>query len=583
MTQGQYSTQIEGGYPVSEFLADRLNKYLNAFRILVAVLVFVVLLPQDDNTLITATYPALARASALLYLALSGWFIVRQRGRKDPFELAEQAIATDVIIGTLLLISLGGLGSGIGILLVFSAAAAALMLPAKKALFFAASATVAIITSTWMLWANTGQELNLSRAGLYGIACFFAAIGGWMLIRWARDLQILAERRGGEIRTLAQMNELVMRRMRSGVLVLDSRNRIQLMNESAWHLLGEPEDRQADLGALSARLEAALQQWQQGNWDPDSTLRVEASDAEILPRFVGVGESRAQLLVFLDKTDLLSRRASNLAMASMARLSGSIAHEIRNPLAAISHSAQLLEEAELPGREQRMVEIISRHASRMNQIVETILEMSRREHAQPERIELEFWLEELRDEFQSFNHKQPIGLTLEMDESPGAVIFDPGHLHQLLWKLLENAADHAASDGSSPEVILSARRQTDDAVIIEVQDNGPGIPEERLDDIFEPFITTRKKGSGLGLYVAKQLSDANRAELRAGNSPRGGASFRLIIRPSSMLIAGSHADTPEEQKVQSGAPVLSQGIAASTHSALAVVNIIGAESVTKNN
>lgn len=522
------------GFPVSDVLAWRILAYLNIFRGLIAVLMMTLLIPGRVVGFTNVLSQPLAQGAGLVYLLLAVYLeFERRRRRLDVFVLAERSITVDIIMGAVMVWSLGGLASGVGLLLVFAATAAAMLLPRRQALFFAASATVLIIMISAGINLGGVTAVDVPRAGFYGLACFFGALGGHALVGWARDYQILAERRGTELLNLARLNELVIRRMRTGVVIVDEDCRIQLMNESAWSLLGEPVARQQHLSMLAPELYQVLKDWLANGQQDDEPVLLGRSGIRIIPRLVQIHETGARALIFLDNAETLNRRAKDMAATSLARLSGSIAHEIRNPLAAISHSAQLLEESELEERQGRLVSILTRHARRMNQIVENVLQISRREFSHPEPIHLNTWLEEFRDEFQSFKQRLDLKIVLQPYDQDMEVLFDPSQLHQLLWKLVENSVEHAGAGEQTPRVDLILDQRADGRPVIMVRDNGPGIPTEHLDDIFEPFFTTRKEGSGLGLYVARQLCEANGADLRVNSDE--GACFSIVFPPQATL------------------------------------------------
>jgi two-component system sensor histidine kinase PilS (NtrC family) len=206
-------------------------------------------------------------------------------------------------------------------------------------------------------------------------------------------------------------------------------------------------------------------------------------------------------MIFLNDNNVVARRAVELSVNSLAKLSGSIAHEIRNPLAALNHASQLLEESpqvRLP--EMRLINIIQNHAKRMNGIVENILQLSRREQSQPELVPLHTFLPEFANEFQTSQVNRQLDFQTALDSDETYVLYDKSQLSQCLWKLLDNAVDHASRDKSIPKVRLAlSNDQASGYCVITVADNGPGINKAQLGKIFEPFYTTRKEGSGLNL------------------------------------------------------------------------------------
>jgi two-component system sensor histidine kinase PilS (NtrC family) len=273
----------------------------------------------------------------------------------------------------------------------------------------------------------------------------------------------------------------------------------------------------------------------------------------VVPKFVSLpGDREIKTLIFLEDNDVVAQRAIEMSANSLAKLSGSIAHEIRNPLAAVSHAAQLLGEAEnIPDGEARLVTIIENQARRMNGIVENILQLSRREKSRPELFELNEWLSGLRDEFGSAMPSLDVRFTAGAEKHDVMVMFDRSQLHQALWKLMENASEHAGREDVPGRVILRLDHTPNTGhCVISVEDNGPGIPEERIGHIFEPFYTTRQQGSGLGLYVARQLCEANQAELTVDSIAEHGTRFHLRLATARTSVESGAEPGAELQGFQ---------------------------------
>jgi len=409
------------------------------------------------------------------------------------------------------------LENGIAILLIFTVASAAVLLPLRIALLFASIVTLTFIGQVLVGWFTHGEpSTEMIQAGLYGATTFAAAIVGNLLSRWLKDYRLTAERQAVQLTSLEQVNELVIRRMRNGVLAVDADGRIQLMNESAWFLLGSPRADQRILAKISPQLNRALADWYDNPSMEIEPVTMYGSQARVVPKFVALPSgSSITVLIFLEDNEVISQRAVEMSAHLLANLSGSIAHEIRNPLAAISHAAQLLEESdEIAESDLRLVDIIHSQSGRMNGIVENILQLSRHEKSRPDIFELVPFLKELATETK--NSLPGIRLTLDIkpEEEGTLILFDRSQLHQAVWKLLENANRHARLDAAMPQVVLSMKHLPKTGFcVITVEDNGPGIPESNMKRIFDPFFTTHKQGSGLGLYIARQLCEVNQSEL----------------------------------------------------------------------
>jgi two-component system sensor histidine kinase PilS (NtrC family) len=236
-------------------------------------------------------------------------------------------------------------------------------------------------------------------------------------------------------------------------------------------------------------------------------------------------------VIFLEDTSLIAERVQQAKLAALGRLSASIAHEIRNPIGAMSHAGQLLAESPGIGQEsQRLTDIIRVNARRVSQIVESVLALSRRNQARPEQLQLLPWLEDFAREFVQ---------TLELFEGAIAVTdasrdveaeMDPTHLHQIVWNLCDNAVKYASATAGAIAVELSCGHLVSSGrPYLDVADRGPGIEPANVDEIFEPFFTGQPGGTGLGLYISRELAERNGATLRYHARPGGGSLFRLVF------------------------------------------------------
>jgi two-component system sensor histidine kinase PilS (NtrC family) len=520
-------------YPLPESLTRRIVGYLSIYRIVIASLLVAgnFVLFTDFRLLSLARWFAAGLLVAYLLFAAFELFMTRRRG-VDAHHRVRYALLTDVLFLSGLLFALGGLGGGIGILLVFTSALAGMLLPLRMALFLTSVATLALIGQAFAgLALALIPVAGLLQAGLYGATAMVGCLLCHRLSYWARDFRIIAEKQETQIAGLEELNEVIIRNMATGVLVVDASRRIKLMNEYAWFLLGSPKVRELLLADLSPRLDRVLEKWQAHTTAELRPVVLEASQAQIMPSFTSMpGDERPGALVFLNDESVISRRALELSANSLAKLSGSIAHEIRNPLAALTHAAQLLDESPtITLNDMRLTNIILDQSKRMNGIVENILQLSRQEQSRPEPVELNAFLKNLAGEFRSTQSAKNLDFQLLIETDKTLVVFDKSQLHQCLWKLLDNTVHHA-SVKRPPRAELKMRKDMSAGYcVITVADNGPGIPNSHISDIFEPFYTTRKEGSGLGLYIARQLCEANQAELTVDSQPGIGTAFHIRV------------------------------------------------------
>ena len=517
----------------SSDISRRELHFFNLFRVFQAALIVGLVFSPLALNWVVLSHEMLARTVAVGYLLFAAVnLFVSARSQADLRLNVSIALAADVAATTIALYAIKNPPSGIAMLLMVNVGAGALLLPPRLAAFFAALATLGVIGQSFLGRLIESDDRNLIEYGLYGFGYFATAILCFALGKQMRETEALAEQRGIDLQNLAQINELIIRRMNTGVLVVDDANRVHLWNESAWALLGNPKTAQSDLGSLAPELSRRLYHWRTTRKIDNTSVALADDVPEVIPRFTQLAShDDSNVLIFLDDTSLLSRRAEQLTLTSLGRLSASIAHEIRNPLAAISYSAQLLAESEaMPDEDKRMIEIINNHCSRVNEIVENILQLSRRERSRPESIDLARWVTHFVDEYKASNDigKDPLRGIAQPRQVEA--LADPQQLQQVVWNLVQNALRYGRLPDEPARVAVVARMGGDKGPpLIEVLDRGPGIPPKVAAQIFEPFFTTHEFGTGLGLYLARQMCEANQATLEFVPVAGGGSCFRITL------------------------------------------------------
>lgn len=515
-------------------LAWRVLRLLNGYRILVGVFLLVLFYISDAPRIVGANHPVLFQSTALLYLALGAiaGITIDRRWPALGLQVFIQ-ISVDIIAITTLMHASGGVSSGLGILLVVSVGAASLTLPRRYAVLLAAIGALAILfQQTLIKLAGTSTVAEYTPAGVLGAIIFIIALAAHPLARRIRESEALARQRGLDLANLAELNEYIIQHLRESIVVVDAENRIRLINESASQQLGARDYTPGEpLESVSPKLLSLLELWRQ---DPQqleqSTLTFVAADRSTIihPHFAPIGTTEPPaLLVFLEDTSLLAERVQQSKLASLGRLSASIAHEIRNPVGAMSHAGQLLaESAALGPDERRMTEIIQKNASRVSSIIDNVLQLSRRDSTQPERLILTEWLRDFRGEFIRTLQLDGDRVSLVSEDEGVEVRMDPTHLHQVLWNLCENAVKYA---DRSPTELRVGRIRFTRRPYLEVRDSGPGIDEQTAERIFEPFFTGDHGGTGLGLYISRELCEFNGATLLYEPRQGGGSIFRIIF------------------------------------------------------
>jgi len=492
-------------------------RYFNLYRMVLAgIFLGTTMIYGDSFALGLHSLPAF-RYFAAGYLLGSIALHALLRDLPDKFELQLSAQAfLDIVAITLLMWASGGMRSGLGVMLLISLTAASIVAPRRLAFLYAALATIALLLEQvyWVL-EHDQPTANFIQPGLLAIA-FFATAGvtSWLATRVAAN-ERLARQRGRQLATQTRVNQLVIEDMHDGVLVVDRAGRVVQHNPQAQQLLGG--------GQLLGRALASLVPDQPASPDVTGDIQVGGRDLRIRPLDSRVGEELSVLLV--EDTTRAREQAQQLKLAALGRLTANIAHEIRNPLAAISHAAELLREEKRAEDRERLARIINDNSKRLERLVSDVLQLNRRDRVSAAPLRLQPWLAGFVGEFVANEGVPAERIQLETRRESW-VEFDREHLHQVMWNLLRNAVRYARAEPRSVRIVLDGYA---DRVELSVLDNGPGVPAPIQGQLFEPFFTTEAKGTGLGLYLARELCAANRATLDYVNAVAG-AHFRIRCR-----------------------------------------------------
>jgi two-component system sensor histidine kinase PilS (NtrC family) len=478
-----------------------------------------------------------------IYLGIAIAFaILCMRSRKSFLLQLLVQVMVDITAISMLYISAGGARSGLAILYLFPLAGAAILAPLVLALFFVSFVTLVLLMESGYRFLSTASESSISRAGLI-CAAFFAAV--FIINRLAAKLikqEGLAAQRGRELQVQESINRLVIADMDDGILVVGSDSTVFAGNPAVERMLGltVPYGRSryklTDIPSLAPLAEAFF------NWsasaappsltDPSTFVVVKPREdiavlqgttlqrdgrrelaAHLKLRFKPVetdGLQEERTVIFLQDVTEIENQAQQLKLASMGRLTASIAHEFRNPLYAISQAASLLAEDVADPAGARLLSIVGDNVKRLNRMIEDILRLSRKAQAVSEPFALAQFFAELLHELHETHQVKP-GIVAVGDMGFHRVRFDPLHLREVVMNLLLNALRYAS--GRSGSIRVEPLLDSAGRLELHVQDDGPPIKPEVRAHLFEPFFTTSSKGTGLGLYVARELCLNNGAIL----------------------------------------------------------------------
>ena len=458
---------------------------------------------------------------------------VRKRLASANVQTILQA-AVDMVVLVLLLHTCGGVASGLGVLFLVPIGALAFLLPPRSALFLAAIAAIATLVDTITQQLGGTTDINsYAAAGLLGTVLFVTAGAASFAAVRMRESEALVRQKDVDLANLADLSQYIVQHLRESLLVVDAADKIRLINESAAEILGDNHAVPGALvGEVSPRLLYSLSTWRQRDQSDDSPSSFVAADGArvIQPHFAPLGEEPGPTLIFLEDTSLFAERVQQGKLAALGRLSASIAHEIRNPVGAMSHAGQLLAESPKIGvDERRLTDIIQSNSERVSTIINNVLQLSRREATKPTRLLLGDWLEDFLEEFCETMQVSEAQVGVHEATEDLEVRFDPSHLHQVVWNLCDNGIKYGeARNGLAVEINLG-RLNPSNRPFLEVLNRGPGIEPQAVDRIFEPFFTGRKGGTGLGLFIARELCQLNRAILLYEPRDGDGCIFRVVF------------------------------------------------------
>lgn len=518
----------------------KLLKYFNFYRLAIALAALAIAISVGKFSPFGEAHPGLFLSTSVVYAIISLTAALSIHFQKPDYDSQAALLSfADVSLLTIIMHASGGLTSGMGLMLVVAIAGTSLMLGKRLTIFYASLATIAVLLEhSWgMLTGGDSSDTEMlqgfPQVGLFGVGLYATAFFGYLLATRLRVTEELAQRRGVDVANLTQLNELVIQRMQSGVVICDPQGNIRLINQSAQKYLGihNEAEKKSPLNEVSPDLAIQLFQWL-GNSAVNRGRKVFTSRVgySLLPRFVSLGDDKnAVKLIFLEDMSILKQQAQQLKMAALARLTASIAHEIRNPLGALTNAAQLLGETMNAenAEEKRLVKIIDEQSKRMNVIVQNVTQLSRRDRINPVKLDLEPWLQDFLRQYGETVSVPRDAFVAHGIQGLDACV-DPDQLYQVISNLCQNALSHSPPFTGTPLIKFQGSRDGEDRPILDVVDWGAGVNPNIADNIFDPFFTTTPKGTGLGLYIARELCEGNGAVLNYYPGEGGvGSRFRV--------------------------------------------------------
>ena len=502
----------------------------NYYRILISFLFLFLFLDPNFQRFVGSVNPDMFQTTIVTYIivniliGLATLFVrVEVLSKTAPSLII---LIADIVCLTLLMSASGGVSSGLANFLIFTLAFGGGLIHGRVSTVLPAIAFILTMYDEFYLFFLDANTLrSFFQAGILGIVYFAANV---LFQTLSRQLRM----RETEVRALEQINQRIIEQLRVGVVVATGNEQPRLINQSAEQMLQNPGEKLSPRDHLPEVLLKKLTEWKL-NPTPEATrFTVFETGPELLATFslLNAPSSVSNILVFIEDSTDVKKQAQQLKLASLGHLSANIAHEIRNPLGAISHAAQLLEESnDINKGDKRLSEIIQNHTVRMNGVIENVLQMSSRQNAEPRELALQEWIGVFLEEFSAGVADE---LVIETEFPPGQLLieFDPLHLSQVLGNLYQNGLRYSAKyAGENKLKVICATDPITDKVYLEVIDYGQGVDDDLIQNLFEPFHTTESTGTGLGLYLSKELCEANNARLSYSKADTGGSCFRIAF------------------------------------------------------
>lgn len=443
----------------------------------------------------------------------------------------------DIIILVILIHASGGLDSGLSLLLFVTVATGSILLKSQVSAALTAIVTLMMLAQTlFIIRIGYGDSRTLFATGVLGMMLFTCSLAfSYFSIRLRLSAESVAAQEA-HVSHLQKLAKLIIERMQTGIVVCSPSGEVDLINQSATNLLDWKASASGSRHLNDIpELEEHIRLWQTYPHTRAPNIKTGEAQNEVRLRFANLqldddqdAHPGSETLVYVEDTKALNQEAQQLKLASLGRLTASIAHEIRNPLGAISHAAQLMAESpDLSSADHRLAEIIETNTQRVNQIIENVMQLSRRQATKPQVLELEPWLKQFISDYQEQHSGEAI-IDLQIEGRPLLTRIDASHLSQILTNLTDNGLRYSEKTIGEAKLTFRAGISADtELAYLDVIDEGDGIGAESLKHIFEPFYTTEASGSGLGLYLSKELCESNHASLNYLKDQHGKSCFHI--------------------------------------------------------
>lgn len=511
-------------------LQDHAIKILNIFRFVLSLVFIFSYLFLGKESFWESKYSLPTFNLSIVYFFYGTFILLISPLKSAIYKLSlPLQIIADIVFIVLFMFAAGGIHSGLGLLLAIIIVIASLVSTERMALFYAAIASIGVLLEqSYQIVLNDLSTMAYTQPAMLSLGCFATAWLANTLAKRMQQSEALASARGIDIENLSQVNALITQEMQDGVIVVDGDLNIRHHNLQAASLLSLPESiaPNATLTVHAPEMATRLNDWVT-NEEASNNATITISNRDLQLRFMPINHLRnLGAVIFIQDLSQIQTAAHQAKLAALGRLTANIAHEIRNPLSAISHANQLLQEDEhSSATTTRILQIIEDNIQRIDKIIKDVLELNRRDRTQQEKIELSTFLTDFHAQFCSIEKIPASHFHLAPLLQNQTIAFDKRHLTQILWNICKNGWEHSQKQISSLALNCLAFGKT--GLNIQIMDDGNGVAEEDQARLFEPFFTTKTTGNGLGLFISRELAEANGANLQYQALPQGSA---FVIR-----------------------------------------------------
>ena len=507
---------------------DRIPWLLNVCRLTILMSMFVLYMMSvfsENAGLKKMVPPTIFYIWAAVYAGITLISIIRPHWvRQENDKLPNASAVVDIVMIMVLVYLTGGIGTGIGILVLPFVATSCMLSYGKFPILYAGFTTVCVLCVMFLsdqlsLNVETWDGRNIGTAIVLIGASFAVAYLTSYSAAFLRDATASARKHKRNYNRVRGLNQLVLNRVQEAVIVIDPELKVWLFNRQAKNYFSglAAEHKEPIFEDLVAR-------WllNPGKaFEADIHLHRFSMHVRAVPM---VEEDGKLLMLFLRSLREIAAEAMATKLASLGQLTANLAHEIRNPMSAIRHANDLLQENIEDPVGKKLHGIIDGNIRRIDKMLEDISTLNKKDNLGRESINLmKFWLA-FKQEF-TLNNPSSVGcIKMEMQGKNLTVTADPMHVQQIMWNLCNNAWRHSTKGSGAIKVFIKPSGKLNVSIV--VSDDGPGAAPEIRNRLFEPFFTTEKGGTGLGLYVARELAHANLGQLHYHPELNG---FELIL------------------------------------------------------